>query len=73
MQVNKVNMDDSSHLRGKQGDGEKQGLINSDNAPSSESEAHQLLQEMKRISKLIEEVSLPASLIKYYIGCDYFP
>jgi hypothetical protein len=51
-------MDDSSHLRGKEGDGEseKHLLGNEKGASSSESKQHQLLQEMKKISKLIEEV-----------------
>jgi hypothetical protein len=57
-------MEDSTHLRGKDGDDEQKSLINDDNSHQPHKDPKALLAQMKYIANLIEKVSFTSSI--YY-------
>lgn len=53
--IRKVDMEDSTHLRGKDGDDEQKSLINDDNSHQPHKDPKALLAQMKYIASLIEK------------------
>jgi hypothetical protein len=58
-------MDDYSHLRKEEGEGEHRSLLAKEESTSPE-EARELLAKMRHIGNLIQEVSITSLHIKFY-------